>query len=83
MNYDKRLLILWAKNLVTVIGVIVAFFGTMYALTQLPSNVAVIIVGTAIIAYIVWFTFYMAKHKRGIEIRENERVMETLKKEDI
>ena len=81
MNYDKRFFLLWGKTLSTVILVITAFFGSVYVITQLPPVAGLVIIGTAIVGYIGWITFSIAEFKRKNEIRNNERVMETLKKE--
>jgi hypothetical protein len=81
MNYDKRFFLLWGKVLGTTILVSAAFFGSMYVITQLPPVAALVLVGTFAVGYIGWITFSITEFKRKNEIRDNERVMETLKKD--
>lgn len=83
MNYDKRFFLLWGKTLGTAILIIAAFFGSLYVITQLPPVAALVLVGIFAVGYTGWITFSIAEFKRNNEIRNNERVMETLKKERI
>jgi hypothetical protein len=81
MNYDKRFFQIWSKTLGTVILALGAFFGTMYVITQLPAMIGLLLLAFFIAGYVGWFTFSVAKFKREAEVRSNEHLMETIKKE--
>lgn len=81
MTYDKRFFQIWSKVLGTAILAIGAFFGTMYAVVQLPYLFGLILLAVTCTVYIGYVTFSIAKIKREREVRSNEQLMETLKKE--